>query len=71
MAIVKRNTYVPGTNNDITNAVENIDLNRLATDLVQVVWSGSSYLVKVGSLIECNGSLYAVEGSDVSLTAGD
>lgn len=71
MAIVKKNTYVPGVNNDVTNVCANVDYNRLGTDLTRIEWSGSAFLVKVGSLIECNGSLYAVEGADISLAAAD
>jgi hypothetical protein len=67
MAIVKKNTYVPGSNNDLTNVALNIDLQRLGTDLTHVVYSGGNFLIKVGSLVECNGSLYAVEGADISI----
>lgn len=69
MAIVKKNTYVAGSNNDLTNVVLNIDLQRLGMDLTNVTYSAPNFLIKAGSLIEANGSLYAVEGSDISVTA--
>jgi hypothetical protein len=66
MSVVKVNTYETGVNNDITNVVENVDANRLGTDLSHVVWSGSAFVVKSGSIVEANGSLYVVQ-TDIGL----
>jgi hypothetical protein len=71
MAIEQKNTYVPGSNNDLTNAVANIDINRTGEDLVSVEYSAPNFLIKVGSLIEANGNMYAVTTADESITAAD
>jgi hypothetical protein len=71
MAIEKKNTYVPGSNQDLTNAVANIDINRTGEDLVSVEYSAPNFLIKVGSLIEANGNMYAVTTADESITAAD
>jgi hypothetical protein len=71
MAIEQANTYEIGVNNDLTNALAMIDANRVGIDLVSVEYSAPNFLIKVGSLIEANGSLWKVTGSDVSLTAAD
>jgi hypothetical protein len=72
MAVVKQNTFQPGVNNDVTNVCVNVDLNRIGTDLSQVVWSGTQYVLKAGTLVEANGSLYAND-ADINLgnTSGD
>jgi len=61
MSVVKVNTYEIGVNNDLTNVVQNVDANRLGTDLSHIVWSGSAFVVKTGSIVEANGSLYVVQ----------
>lgn len=66
MAVVKKNTYEAGVNNDVTNVVQNVDLNRLGIDNTKL--DGSPLEVQIGSIIECNGSLYAVEGAVESIT---
>ena len=61
MAITQQNTYVIGSNNDLTNALNNIDNNRIGTDLTWLENDGGTVKVSVGSLIESQGSLYAVQ----------
>jgi hypothetical protein len=68
MAIVKKNTYDAASNRDLTNLALVVDLERLGFDLTHITIAGSVVTVKAGSLIECNGSMYAVEGSDITLT---
>jgi hypothetical protein len=63
MSVTQKNTYVIGSNNDLTNALLNIDLNRIGGDLTYLENDGGTLKVSVGSLIEANGSIYAVEGS--------
>lgn len=60
MAIEKKNTYVIGSNNDLTNALLNIDLNRVGGDLTYLVNDSGTLKVEIGSLIEANGSVYSV-----------
>jgi hypothetical protein len=43
----------------------------LGLDKVVVEYSSPNFLIKVGSKIEANGTVYTVQGSDVSLTAAD
>jgi hypothetical protein len=71
MAITKQNTYEIGVNNDISNLSVNVDRNRLGEDKIILEVSGSDLLIKVGSLIEANGSLWAVDTSDISITLAD
>jgi hypothetical protein len=62
MAITQKNTYAIGSNNDLTNALAMIDLNRiLAQDRVRVFDDSGTLKVAVGSLVEANGSIYQVE----------
>lgn len=68
MAIVLKNTYNAVSNRDLTNLSVCVDIQRLGMDETEVIYSGGNYLVKVGSIIEANGSLYSVTGSDISLT---
>lgn len=65
MSIDQKNTYVIGSNNDLSNALLNIDLNRIGVDLtyMEIEPFTSNLVVSVGSIIEANGSLYVVEGS--------
>jgi hypothetical protein len=67
MAVVKKNTYIIGDNATVSNLVLNTAKPHF--DKTYITYSAPNILIKVGSLIECNGSLYAVETSDVSLTA--
>jgi hypothetical protein len=69
MATNKKNTYVIGSNNDLTNGLANIDYNRVNTDLTVVEWSGSDFIVKEGSTLEVNGNLYTVESADETISA--
>jgi len=66
MAVVKQNTYAPGTNNDVTNVCQNVDLNRLGTDHSFITWSGTAFILEQGSIVEANGSLYAIT-ADINL----
>jgi hypothetical protein len=63
MAIDQKNSYVVGSNNDLTNALLNIDLNRIGGDLTYLENDGGTLKVSVGSLIESQGSIYAVSGA--------
>jgi hypothetical protein len=63
MAIDRKNSYVVGSNNDLTNALLNIDLNRIGGDLTYLENDGGTLKVSVGSLIESQGSIYAVSGA--------
>jgi hypothetical protein len=63
MAIDQKNSYEVGVNSDLTNALLNIDLNRIGGDLTYLENDGGTLKVSVGSLIEANGSIYAVSGS--------
>lgn len=69
MSTDKKNTYVIGSNNDLTNALNNIDYNRIGEDSTIVEWDGSQFLVKVGSSLEVNGNLYAVGTADETIAA--
>jgi hypothetical protein len=60
MAITQKNEYVIGSNNDLSNALLNIDLNRLGGDLTYLENDGGTLKVSVGSLIESQGSIYQV-----------
>jgi hypothetical protein len=71
MAITKQNTYEIGVNNDVSNLADNVTLNRLGTDKTFCEISGGNLLIKVGSLIEANGELWAVDTSDISITLAD
>lgn len=61
MAVTKQNTYVIGSNNDLSNALAMIDENRIGLDLTWLENDGGTLKVSVGSLIEAEGSLYLVE----------
>lgn len=64
MAVVQKNTYVIGSNSDLSNALLNIDLNRVVgQDRLTVIDDSGTLKVAVGSLVEANGSIYAVEGT--------
>ena len=63
MAIDKKNEYVIGSNQDLSNALLNIDLNRVSGDLTYLEDDAGTLKVSIGSLIEANGSIYAVSGS--------
>jgi hypothetical protein len=61
MAVAQKNTYVIGSNNDLTNALGMIDVNRIGLDLTYLEDDAGTIKVSVGSLIESQGSVYAVE----------
>lgn len=71
MPATKKNTYEIGVNNDISNVANNVDYNRLGTDQVIIEISGPNLLIKNGSLIEANGSLWAVDSGDLSIPLAD
>lgn len=63
MAIVKKNTYVPGINNDLNNVLVNVDLGRISVDRTNIQFVSYSspnltYKILAGSEIEVNGDLY-------------
>lgn len=60
MAVQQKNSYVIGSNADLSNALLNIDLNRLGGDLTYLENDGGTLKVSVGSLIESEGSIYQV-----------
>jgi hypothetical protein len=68
MAIVKKNEYMPGQN--LTSLALNVDINRLGVDKVNIdVNYGTvpaTVTIKEGSIIEVNGNLYIITGSDYS-----
>ena len=70
MAFEKKNTYEVGVNNDLTNVVANVDINRVGLDKTVVEYSAPNFIIKAGSLIEANGNVYSVT-SDESITAAD
>jgi len=61
MAVTQLNTYEAGVSADLTNALNNIDYNRIGDDLTWLELDGSTVKVSIGSLIEANGSLYTVD----------
>lgn len=63
MGLTKQNTYVVGSNNDLSNALAMIDLNRVGLDLVYMEDDAGTPKVSIGSLIEANGSVWAVTGA--------
>lgn len=63
ISVDKKNTYELGVNADLSNALLNIDLNRIGGDLTYLENDGGTLKVSAGSLIEADGSIYAVEGS--------
>lgn len=65
MAITKKNTYVIGSNNDLSNALLNVDLNRIGTDLTQLELD-TVPKVSIGSVIEAEGSIYVVDTAAVT-----
>jgi hypothetical protein len=71
MAISKQSFYEIGVNNDLSNVSVNVDRNRLGADFLFCEISGGNLLIKVGSVIEANGSVYRVEDSDISITLID
>ncbi len=62
MSVTKLNTYEIGVNNDLTNALGMIDVNRVALDLTALELD-TVPKVSIGSLIESQGSVYEVTGS--------
>jgi hypothetical protein len=66
----KKNTYEVGVNNDLSNVVANVDINRVGLDKTVVEYSAPNFIIKAGSLIEANGNVYSVT-SDESITAAD
>ena len=66
MAIVLQNTYEIGVNNDLGNLANNVDRNRVGEDTTFLEVNSNVTQVAVGSLVESNGSLYAV--TDVPFT---
>ena len=73
MAVTKLNEYLPGQN--LTNLALNVDYNRLGCDMtdISINFGTSPYTVTIaeGSIIECNGNLYAITGSDYSFQAAN
>ena len=61
MGITQKDTYVIGSNADLSNALLNIDLNRIGGDLTYLENDGGTLKVSIGSLIESEGSIYAVD----------
>ena len=68
MAVTKTNDYSIATNADLGNVLNNVDLNRIGTDLTFLELDGSTVKVSVGSIIESQGSLYKVDTSAVTPT---
>lgn len=68
MAIEKYNLYMPGQN--LTSLALNVDINRIGIDKVNIdVNYGTvpaTVTIKEGSIIEVNGNLYVITGSDYS-----
>lgn len=66
MGITQKNSY--GENSDLSNLSENVDLNRLNDDksFLTVSFAGSpaTATIKVGSVIEVNGNVYAIDTAD-------
>jgi hypothetical protein len=67
MAVVKKNTYQTGQNSLIQPLFERGIL--LGRDQTWITFSSPNYVIAVGSEIECNGSLYVVETTDITLAA--
>src|SRR6056297_747670 len=61
MAVNITNDYNIATNADLGNVLNNVDLNRIGTDLTYLELDGGVVKVSVGSLIESQGSLYKVD----------
>lgn len=70
MGVTKKNTYVIGSNNDLTNGLENIDINRIGADLTELEDDGGTLKVSVGCLIESQGSIYVVDTTAETPTGG-
>jgi hypothetical protein len=68
MAIEKINLYTPG--NNLMNLALNVDYNRLSEDKSQITvnfaTTPATVTIKRGSIIECNGNRYLINGSDYS-----
>ena len=66
MAIVQRNLYLPGQ--DLTNLAQNVDFNRFqdfkGNITVNFGTVPATVTVKVGTILEVNGNLYAIETAD-------
>ena len=65
MAIIKKNTYIPGINNDLNNVLVNVDLGRISIDRTNIAYVSYSspnvtYKILAGSEIEVNGDLYQI-----------
>lgn len=63
MSVQKINNYGNG-NNSLSNLALNVDFNRIGEDSTFL----QSKTIKVGSIIESNGSLYAVQDNDAPIT---
>lgn len=68
MAIVKINNYSPG--NNLSSLSLNVDYNRLGEDKSQITvnfgTTPATVTIKRGSIFECNGNRYLINGSDYS-----
>ena len=66
MAIIQKNLYLPGQ--DLTNLAQNVDYNRYqdfkGTITVNFGTVPATVTVKVGTILEVNGNLYAIETAD-------
>jgi hypothetical protein len=66
MAIEKYNLYMPAQN--LTNLSLNVDINRIGIDKINIDvnygTSPATVSIKEGSIIEVNGNLYVINGSD-------
>jgi hypothetical protein len=66
MAIIQKNLYLPGQN--LTNLAQNVDYNRYqdfkGTITVNFGTVPATVTVKVGTILEVNGNLYAIETAD-------
>lgn len=68
MPIVKINNYTPG--NNLTSLSLNVDYNRLGEDKSQITVNfgtvPATVTIKRGSIFECNGNRYLINGADYS-----
>ena len=68
MAIIKINNYTPGKN--LTSLALNVDYNRLGEDKSQITVNfgtvPATVTIKRGSIFECNGNRYLINGADYS-----
>lgn len=71
MAITKLNTYEVGVNADLSNALNNIDYNRIGIDTTTIKYAAfpaSGIFIAKGFLLECGGNLYT-SSSDVVISS--